>query len=110
MSDRDIVERAGKTHSGDIFQKLYEGKSVFKDEELNERALMRRLAMYTDDNEQLLRLFKSSGQFRDEKPNAFYGKMADDAIKFIATQKNSDSASSKIAEAGRKRSGLNFKT
>ena len=110
MSDRDIVERAGKTHSGDIFQKLYEGNSVFKDEELNERALMRRLAMYTDDNEQLLRLFKSSGQFRDEKPNAFYGKMADEAIKFIAAQKNSDSASSKIAETGRKRFGLNFKT
>lgn len=110
MADRDIVERAGKTRSGEIFKKLYEGNSVFNDEELNERALMRRLAIYTDNSEQLLRLFKSSGQFRDEKPNAFYGKMADDAIKFIATQRHSNSANLPMPDTGKRRSGLNFKT
>ena len=110
MSDKDIVERAGKTHSGEIFKKLYNGKSVFNNEELDERALMRRFAMYTGDREQLLRLFKSSGQFRDEKPNAFYGKMADEAIRFISAQRNYGSTNSKISDAGKKRFGLNFKT
>lgn len=110
MSDRDIVERAGKTRSGEIFKKLYEGKSAFNNEELDERALMRRLAMYTNDREQLLRIFKSSGQFRDEKPNAFYGKMADEAMAFIAAQKSMESATSVSPDIGKKRFGLNFKT
>lgn len=34
--------------------------------------------------EQLLRVFRSSGQYRDEKPNGYYEKMADDSILFIS--------------------------
>ncbi|UKI14084.1 MAG: hypothetical protein L6V85_08230 [Clostridiales bacterium] len=43
-------------------------KSVFGNEERDEYGLMVRLALFCgNDEEQLLRLFKSSGQFRDEK-------------------------------------------
>ena len=50
---------------------------MFGDEEKDERALMVRLAMFCNgDEEQLMRVFRSSGQFRDEKPTALYQKMA----------------------------------
>lgn len=40
-----------------------------KNIERSESGLMLRLAMFCgNDEEQLLRIFKSSGQFRDEKP------------------------------------------
>ena len=84
MDDRDIVERASKSKHGDKFLSLWNGEKVLGTEEKNERSLMARLAIYTQDKEKLMRIFKASGQFRDEKPNAYYSKMADDEIAFIA--------------------------
>ena len=46
---------------------------------------MARLAMYTAENtEQLLRIFRASGQFREDKPNAYYEKMAREEMKFVS--------------------------
>lgn len=72
---------------------------MFEDEEKSEYGLMLRLALFCEDGEeQLLRLFKSSGQFRDEKPNAYYIKMAEKGVNYIeekrralATQSNAGS-------------------
>ncbi|MDE6867718.1 MAG: hypothetical protein K2J83_01055, partial [Clostridia bacterium] len=77
MSDIDVVERAKRTRGGEQFEKLYNGKTMFGDENKDERALMARLAMFVGgDVEQLMRVFKSSGQYRDEKPNSLYEIMA----------------------------------
>ena len=75
MSDRETLERAESFYrkKDETFFKLYNGKNVLPGEEKSESGLMLRLAMFCgNDEEQLLRLFKSSGQFRDNKPNAYY--------------------------------------
>ena len=85
MSDREVLQRARTLNGAETFIRLYNGENVLGSEEKNERSLMSRIAMYCDgDKERLMRLFRSSGQYRDEKPNSYYGKIADDAILFIA--------------------------
>ena len=90
MSDRETLERAEKHFGTDAkFSDLYNGKTVLGSEEKSEYALMLRLALFCgNDKEQLLRLFKSSGQFRDDKPNAYYMKMAENGLKFIADKRS----------------------
>ena len=83
LSDRDVVERAKATKSGTKFDQLYNGASLLGSEAKDERSLLCRLAMFTTDEEQLMRILKSSGQYRDEKPNSYYQKMIKDEIKFV---------------------------
>ena len=110
MSDRDVVERASKTKNGEKFMQLYNGISVLGEEEKDERSLMSRLAMFCNgDKEQLLRIFKSSGQFRDEKPNSFYEKMAEQSIKFVDRIK-SQNTKPITPSWGKGKSGANAKT
>ncbi len=88
MDDRDIAERASKMKHGDKFLALFNGELVLADEEKNERSLMARLAMFTGDNaEQLLRIFRASGQYREDKPNSYYEKMAKEEMQFVASLK-----------------------
>ena len=85
MSDREVVERAKQTKDGNKFMSLYGGISLADTEEKNEQMLMNRIAMFCDgDKGQLLRVFRSSGQYHDEKPNAYYDIMADKSIGLIA--------------------------
>lgn len=110
MGDRDVVERASKTRDGAKFTQLYRGISVLETEEKNERSLMSRLAMFCNgDKEQLLRVFKSSGQFRDEKPNSFYERMAEQSLKFVESIK-SKHASPLRPTWGKGKGGVNAKT
>ncbi len=90
MDDRDIVERASKTKQGEKFLSLFNGNSVLGDEQKDERSLMARLAMLTGDNEtQLLRIFRASGQYRVDKPDLYYENMAKEEMKFVAGMKTS---------------------
>jgi antirestriction protein ArdC len=111
MSDREVVEKAGKTKNGDKFVELYNGKSVLGSESKDERSLMARLAMYCDgDTERLLRVFKSSGQYRAEKSNALYEKMARQSMEFISKVKAANAP--KLPSAGGQknvRAGTNAK-
>lgn len=110
MGDRDVVERASKTSDGAKFTQLYQGLSILETEEKNERSLMSRLAMFCNgDKEQLLRVFKSSGQFRDEKPNSFYERMAEQSIKFVESIK-SKHTSPMLPTWGKGKGGVNAKT
>ena len=84
MEDRELVERACKTKQGAKFSALFNGIAVLGSEEKNERSLMARLAVHTTDKEKLLRVFRASGQYRDEKPNAYYDKMATEELQFMA--------------------------
>lgn len=88
MDDRDVVDKASKTKHGDKFLALFNGEKMLGTEEQNERSLMARLAMHTGENvEQLLRIFRASGQFREDKPNAYYEKMAKEEMQFVAMLK-----------------------
>lgn len=42
MSDIDVVERARRTRGGEQFEKLYNGKTMFGDEEKDERQVRRK--------------------------------------------------------------------
>ena len=78
MSDREVVEKAKNVRRGDTFSKLYNGERVFESETKDERILMMRLGMFCNgDTEQLVRVFKSSGQFRDIKPTSYYMQLAE---------------------------------
>lgn len=84
MSDRDVVEQASSTKNGGKFLKLYNGESVLGNVEKDERSLMVRLAMFCHgDKEQLLRVFKSSGQYREGKPDGYYDDMAKQSMQFV---------------------------
>lgn len=110
MSDVDVIERAKRTHGGEQFEKLYNGKTMFGDEEKDERALMARLAMFCNgDTEQLLRVFKSSGQYCDEKPNALYEQMAKQSIERIDRLKSNNAVVPAQENTGRKHFGTNAK-
>jgi antirestriction protein ArdC len=88
MSDREVVERAGKTKNGDKFTRLYNGMSVLGSESKDERSLMARLAMFCNgDKGQLLRVFCSSGQYRSERPQNYYSAMAEQSMDFISDVK-----------------------
>ena len=111
MSDRETLERAEKHFGTDAkFSDLYNGKTVLGSEEKSEYALMLRLALFCgNDKEQLLRLFKSSGQFRDEKPNAYYMKMAENGLKFIADKRSAFGGANEASGFTKGKVGINSK-
>ena len=76
MEDRDLVERASKTKQGAKFSALFNGVDVLGSEEKNERSLMARLAVHTLDKDKLMRVFKASGQYRDDKRKNGNGRNA----------------------------------
>ena len=108
MSDREILMRAEGYYAKDNkFSDLYNGKNVMRNEERSESGLMLRLALFCEnDEEQLLRLFKSSGQFREDKPIGYYTKMASDSAANIKGMKRSIAAA-KVATATRNKIGIN---
>ena len=103
MEDRDLVERASKTKQGAKFSALFNGVDVLGSEEKNERSLMARLAVHTSDKDKLMRVFKASGQYRDDKPNAYYERMATEEMQFVSglREKPMAPAASATAKAGR---------
>ena len=103
MEDRELVEKASKTKQGAKFSALFNGLDVLGSEEKNERSLIARLAVYTSDKEKIMRVFKASGQYRDEKPNAYYDQMMSEEIRFVAglREKPALPAASATAKAGR---------
>ena len=112
MSDRETLERAESFYrkKDETFFKLYNGKNVLPGEEKSESGLMLRLAMFCgNDEEQLLRIFKSSGQFRDEKPNAYYMKMAENGLKFIADKRSAFGGANEAGGFTKGKVGINSK-
>ena len=108
MEDRELVERASKTKQGAKFSALFNGIAVLGSEEKNERSLMARLAVHTTDKEKLLRVFRASGKYRDEKPNAYYEKLAAEELGFIAGLRRRQEQGQTKTEHGR--AGVNAKS
>jgi len=102
--DREVIESAKKSKYGEKFMSLWNGEKVFKSEEADERSLMARIAMRSNGVEQTLRLFRLSGQFRDEKPTSYYERMARDETEFVTGLKNKTTLSqAHIASGNRSR-------
>ena len=103
MEDRELVEKASKSKQGTKFSALFNGINVLGIEEKNERSLIARLAVYTSDKEKIMRVFKASGQYRDDKPNAYYERMATEEMQFVSglREKPMAPAASATAKAGR---------
>lgn len=103
MEDRELVGKASKTKQGAKFSALFNGLDVLGSEEKNECSLMARLAVHTSDKDKLMRVFKASGQYRDDKPNAYYERMATEEMQFVSglREKPMAPAASATAKAGR---------
>lgn len=84
-----------------FLNQYYTDVAVLGSEEKNERSLMARLAVHTTDKEKLLRVFRASGQYRDEKPNAYYSKMADEELQFMAELRSRQTAPNGMAPASK---------
>lgn len=111
MSDRETLSRAETYYGKDgKFSDLYHGKNVLKSEEESEYGLMVRLAMFCGgDQDRLLRVFRSSGQYREEKPNAYYEKMAENSLKFICDTKRSFAPMGEQSGFSKGKVGINSK-
>jgi len=89
MSDIEILKQATSKIGKEQFEKLYQGESVFKNQDKNDLSLMMRIAMYTpNDKEQVMRIFASSGQFDEKKGVAHYATLLNQAVAFIQQAKN----------------------
>ena len=111
MSDRETLSRAETYYGKDgKFSDLYHGKNILKSEEESEYGLMVRLAMFCGgDQDRLLRVFRSSGQYREEKPNAYYEKMAENSLKFISDTKRSFAPMNEQSGFSKGKVGINSK-
>ena len=108
MIDRELFERIQRSKGGEKFTQLYNGISVTGNEEKDEYSLMTRLAIFADDKEQVMRLFRSSAQYRGEKPNAHYEKLADNAMSLVQKMR-ADMAAASIDGASRTNAGVHAK-
>ena len=109
MEDRELVEKASGGRHGPKFSALFNGIAVLGSEEKNERSLMARLAVHTSDKDKLLRVFRASGQYRNEKPNAYYSQMADEELSFVAGLRHGRQPQMQ-SKPERRRAGVNAKS
>ena len=83
ISDIEVYEKSTKVKGKDKFETLFEGGSVVSDKEKNESMLFNRLAVFSKDKEQLIRIFKASGQYDKTKDDSYYDKMAQESVEFV---------------------------
>lgn len=87
MSDHDVVEKACKAKHGDVFKALYEGQDLQGNHSNSDMSLMNRLAYWCNgDKEQMLRIFATSGLFREGKSPDYYEGTAIKAIRDTGTR------------------------
>lgn len=108
MVDRDLIERAERSKDGETFTRLYNGESLKRTKELNEYALMLRIGLYADGEDQLLRVFKSSGQYDPKQPEGYYENMAKEANGLVE-QKRAQLAAASMNAGNKAHSGINAK-
>ena len=108
MDDRNVVERLNNTYRSEQFKTLYNGGSILGRVDMDARALMTRLAVFTQDKEQLMRVFRSSGQYRENVSPEIYGKMADNAMALVA-EKRANVPLHATASVGNRHAGVNAK-
>ena len=75
---------------------MRQGKAVHVSEEKNGRSRVAQITEHTAEKEKLVGVFRASGQYRDEKPNAYYSKMADEELQFMAELRSRQPAQSNV--------------
>ena len=109
LDDRAVVEKAMDGKYGTSFSTLYSGGALVGDETLDESSLLKRLAVYTSDKEQLLRILKSSGQYRDEKPNSHYERLIKNALDDVSKMRQGSELQPAISPVKKGHVGANAK-
>jgi hypothetical protein len=72
MSDRDVIERASKSKTGQTFSELYAGKDLQNNHSNSDMKFMNMLAFWCNgDKDQMDRIFRSSGLYRPEKSDGY---------------------------------------
>ena len=79
-NDRMVIERAMKSKNGAKFQRLYQGDSSgYASQSSADLALVAMISFYTQDPEQIDRIFRSSGLMREkwdsQRGDSTYGRM-----------------------------------
>ncbi len=82
MTDKDLVDKAISSKGGDTFKALYNGQDLQNNHSNSDMSLMNRLAFWCNgDKEQMLRIFATSGLFRQNKSADYYEGTAVKAIR-----------------------------
>lgn len=82
MSDKDVVEKASTAKNGEKFKALYSGVDLQNNHSNSDMSLMNLLAYWCNgDKEQMLRIFATSGLFRQNKSADYYEITAIKAIR-----------------------------
>ncbi|MCD8294896.1 MAG: ssDNA-binding domain-containing protein [Clostridia bacterium] len=80
LSDVSVYEHCAHTRSGGRFLALYNGRNVMGNMEKSREFLFSRLAVFTQDEQQLCRIMKSSALYDKSLPDTYYSQMAKDAV------------------------------
>ncbi len=83
LSDVAVFEHAAHTRSGQRFLALYNGRDLMRNIDKSREMLMSRLAVFTQDEEQLCRIMRTSALYDKSLPDSYYARMAQDAVKDI---------------------------
>jgi len=84
LSDREVVEKAMNSKTGDKFKALYNGQNVKDNHSNSDMTLMSYLCFWCNgDKEQMLRIFATSGLYRPEKSPNYYEHTAVKATKMV---------------------------
>jgi len=96
--DLEIIEKVLSTRNGDKFKRLYAGEDLYGSKEKNDRCLMGRIACYTEDNNQMVRLFKSSFLYDASYKDSYYLAIANKAKSVIQSTKRIENIKEKELE------------
>lgn len=84
LNDKEVVEKAIHAKNGETFRKLYKGEDLQNNHSNSDMSLMNRLAFWCNGNkEQMLRIFATSGLYRENKKIEYYEYTATKAIEDI---------------------------
>ncbi len=89
ISDKEIINKAMNCKNGDVFKALYEGEDIRNNHSNSDMSLMNHLAFWCNgDKEQMIRIFTTSGLFRENKSPDYYESTAIKAIKDVTERYN----------------------
>ena len=101
MDDREVLNRAMSAKNGDTFKRLYAGEDLRNNHSNSDMSLMNQLAFWCGhDKDQMLRIFATSGLYRQDKPQSYYEYTAIKAVKSTPAYKPPKASSNKPAGNG----------
>jgi len=94
LSDSEIIEIASRASNSQKFNKLYKGISEgYPSQSEADLAFCSMLAFYTQDREQIERIFRDSGLYREEKPDDYRKRTIETALNGLTETYNPEKAS-----------------